>query len=75
MVLNTLGAFFMFVLTVMELKFHMSYRRVRKILYTLYKEHLHMYKTYFNMSNITRLILFKGLVTKNYHDWFLTFLL
>jgi len=27
MVLNTLGAFFMFVLTVMELKFHMSYRR------------------------------------------------
>ena len=64
MVLNTLGAFFMFVLTVMELKFHMSYRRVRKILYTLYKEHLHMYKTYFNMSNITRLILLKGLETK-----------
>ena len=64
MVLNTLGAFFMFVLTVMELKFHMSYRRVRKTLYTLYKKHLYMYKTYFNILNITRLILFKGLKTK-----------
>ena len=41
MVLNTLGAFFMFVLTIMELRFHMHYRRVRKVVYTRYNEYIY----------------------------------